>query len=109
MATARQFLGTEDDIERESQGLLQATRGEVVKTLTDLEGFDFDVPHYKKPVFFVMFKKTQKNVQKNRDDVQKNKDDVHKTSPKIGSTETCKKHGKKLHSTWTMFTLTCPC
>ncbi len=43
--------------------------------------------HYKKPVFFVMLKKTQKNV-------QKNKDDVHKTSPKIGSTETCKKHGK---------------
>jgi hypothetical protein len=44
-------------------------------------------PHYKKPVIFVMFKKTQEIVQKNRDD-------VHETSPKIGSTETCKKHGK---------------
>jgi hypothetical protein len=43
--------------------------------------------HYKKPVFFVMFKKTQETF-------QKNKDDVHETSPKIGSTETCKKHGK---------------
>ena len=43
--------------------------------------------HYKKPVFFVMFKKMQETVQKNRDD-------VHKTSPKIGSTETCKKYGK---------------
>jgi hypothetical protein len=43
--------------------------------------------HFKKPVFFVMFKKTREYVQKNRDDVQE-------TSPKIGSTETCKKHGK---------------
>jgi hypothetical protein len=43
--------------------------------------------HYKKPVFLVMFKKMQANVPKNRDD-------VHETSPKIGSTETCKKHGK---------------
>jgi hypothetical protein len=43
--------------------------------------------HYKKLVFFVMFKKT-------REYIQKNKDDVHETSPKIGSTETCKKHGK---------------
>ena len=43
--------------------------------------------HYKKPVFFVMFKKMQEIV-------QKNKDDIHETSPRIGSTETCKKHGK---------------
>ena len=43
--------------------------------------------HYKKPVFFVMFKMTQETVQKNRDD-------VHKTPPKIRSTETCKKLGK---------------
>jgi hypothetical protein len=43
--------------------------------------------HYKKSVFFVMLKKMQENVKKNRDD-------VHETSPKIRSTETCKKHGK---------------
>jgi hypothetical protein len=43
--------------------------------------------HYKKPVFFVMFRKTHETIQKNRDD-------VHETSPKIGLTETCKKHGK---------------
>jgi hypothetical protein len=36
-----------------------------------------------------MFKKTQENVQKNRDD-------VHETSPKIGSTETCKKNMVKI-------------
>jgi hypothetical protein len=34
-----------------------------------------------------MFKKTQENVQKNRDD-------VHETSPKIRSTETCKNMAK---------------
>jgi hypothetical protein len=34
-----------------------------------------------------MFKKTREYVQKNRED-------VHETSPKIGSTKTCKKHGK---------------
>jgi len=36
--------------------------------------------HYKKSVFFVMLKKMQENVKKNRDD-------VHETSPKIRSTE----------------------
>jgi hypothetical protein len=41
--------------------------------------------HYKKPVFFVMFKKTQENVQKNRDD-------VHETSPKIDQP----KHAKNM-------------
>jgi hypothetical protein len=34
-----------------------------------------------------MFKKTQEIVQKNRDD-------VHETSPKIGSTKTCKNMAK---------------
>jgi hypothetical protein len=43
--------------------------------------------HYKKPVFFVMFKKLKKMSKKNRYD-------VHETSPKIGSTETCKKMAK---------------
>ena len=46
------------------------------------------VVHYKKPMFFVMFKKTQENVQKDWDDVHE------KSLPKIGSTETCKEHGK---------------
>jgi hypothetical protein len=29
-----------------------------------------------------------------QENVQKNRDDVHKTSPKIGSTKTCKKMAK---------------
>ena len=53
MATARQFLGTDDDIQRESQGLLQATRGEVVKTLTDLDAFLFVLKDFKTVVIGV--------------------------------------------------------
>jgi len=53
MASARQFLGTEDDIQRENQGLLQATRGEAVKTLTDLDAFLFVLKDFKTVVIGV--------------------------------------------------------
>ena len=64
-----------------------APRALVTKTKSNQSQEREAFGHYKKPVFFVMVKKMQENV-------QNNKDDVHETSPKIGSTETCKKHGK---------------